>query len=290
MTILQALLLGALQGVAEFLPISSSGHLAIVQNLFSLDSVPLLFNITLHVATLAAIAIFFHTQIWELLCAFGRMLSRRPIDTSYAGTSGLTQTDSVARKTVGAIMLASVATGVLGVVVKKLLPTLPIQCVFAGFIVTACTLIFSAYVSKKQHALPIAEDDDMQASNNDGISWKQALAVGTAQGIGTLPGVSRSGATIAGGLVGGMSRADAGEFSFIVSIPAILGAFILELKDVGKVAESIGVASVAVGCMAAFVVGYVSLMLLMKIIKKGKLAWFALYLIPLGILGLIFVK
>ena len=290
MTLLQSLLLGALQGVTEFLPVSSSGHLAVAQNLFSLDDVPLLFDITLHVATLAAIVIFFRTQIWELLCAFGRIISRRPIDTSYSGTSGLTRTDAAARKTVGAILLATFATGVLGVVVKKLLPALPIQCVFAGFIVTACILIFSHYVNKKQLTRSVPKNDSTQAAKNVGISWKQALAVGTAQGTGTLSGISRSGATIAGGFVSGMSRADAGEFSFIVSIPAILGAFILELKDVGKVAESIGAASVAVGCAAAFVVGYVSLMLLMNIIKKGKLAWFALYLIPLGILGLIFIK
>ena len=108
------------------------------------------------------------------------------------------------------------------------------------------------------------------------------------QGIGTFPGISRSGSTIAGALFGGLDRAAAGEYSFIVSIPAILGAFVLELKDLDKVGTSIGAAPVIAGCAAAFAWGYISLTALMKIIKKGRLEWFAAYLIPLGIAGLIF--
>ena len=110
------------------------------------------------------------------------------------------------------------------------------------------------------------------------------------QGFGTLPGISRSGTTIAGALFGGVNRSLAGEFSFIVSIPAILGAFILELKDLGEMSSSIGAAPIIAGCIASFAVGYFSLSVLMKIIKKGKLQWFAAYLIPVGILGLIFLK
>ena len=283
MTILQSFLLGALQGVTEFLPISSSGHLTVVQNLFSLDDVPLLFNIMLHVATLAAIVIFFHMQIWELLCAFGRIVTHRPVDSSYSGTSDFTRTDAIARKTVVAILLATVVTGMLGVVIEKLLPELPIQFIFAGFIATACILIFSNHMN----AVSAVNNDIAQA---DSISWKQALVVGAAQGIGVFPGISRSGLTIAGGLMCNISRTNAGEFSFIVSIPAIFGAFFLELKDVGKVAESIGIVPVVVGCITAFITGYASLALLMKIIKKGKLAWFAWYLVPLGIFGLVFIK
>jgi undecaprenyl-diphosphatase len=108
------------------------------------------------------------------------------------------------------------------------------------------------------------------------------------QGIGTLPGISRSGSTIAGAQFCGVNRAAAGEYSFIVSIPAILGAFVLEAKDLGEVGSTIGIIPVVVGCLAAFIAGYFSLAVLMKIIKKGKLEWFACYLIPVAILGLIF--
>ncbi len=110
------------------------------------------------------------------------------------------------------------------------------------------------------------------------------------QGIGTLPGISRSGSTIAASLLCGVDRSVAGDYSFIISIPAILGAFVLELKDLGEVSETIGAAPIIAGCAAAFAVGYISLTLLMKMIRKGKLQWFAAYLIPLGILGMIFFK
>ena len=109
------------------------------------------------------------------------------------------------------------------------------------------------------------------------------------QGVGTLPGISRSGSTIAGALLCGVDRKAAGEYSFIISIPAILGAFILELKDLGDVSESVGLLPLIFGCIASFIVGYLSLALLMTTIRKGKLQWFACYLIPVAILGFIFL-
>jgi undecaprenyl-diphosphatase len=283
MTIIQGILLGILQGVAEFLPISSSGHLAVVQNLFGLEDLPLLFDVFLHLATLAAVILYFRRQVWELLCAFGRLVSRRPVSSGVHGTSGLTATDEAGRKTVIAIILATVVTGAIGVVVEKKLPELPVKAICGGFIITAVILIVSSILQKKQAAAG-------STPKGQGISWKQALVIGLSQGIGTLPGISRSGSTIAGGLVSGVDRADAGEFSFIVSIPAILGAFILELKDLGNVSSTIGAAPVIAGCAAAFAVGYASLTWLMRVIRRGKLEWFACYLIPAGVLGMIFLK
>ena len=104
-----------------------------------------------------------------------------------------------------------------------------------------------------------------------------------------LPGISRSGSTIAGALLCGVDREQAGEFSFLLSIPAILGAFVLELDDLDAIGDSVGVAPVVAGCVAAFVAGIFALSVLMKIVRKGKLEWFALYLIPAGILGLVFL-
>ena len=283
MTILQSFLLGALQGLTEFLPVSSSGHLAVAQYLFSLGDVPLLFDVLLHLATLAAVVLYFRHDILKLFCAFARMIARRPLVSGVSGVSGesaLTKSDEASRKTVAAVIVATLVTGVIGVAAEKMLPSLSIRFVCALFIVTALILLISQYAGKKRE----------NVEKSDGISWKQALVVGAAQGIGTLPGISRSGSTIAGGLLSGIGRADAGEFSFIVSIPAILGAFILELKDFDKMSESIGALPILVGCAASFVVGYASLSLLMKIIKKGKLGWFACYLIPLGIAGLLFFK
>jgi undecaprenyl-diphosphatase len=136
------------------------------------------------------------------------------------------------------------------------------------------------------------------AMQSRGISWVQALVIGFMQGIGTLPGISRSGSTIAGGQLSKLDRTAAGEYSFIISIPAILGAFVLSLKDYlellkeGGISEeqSIKIGVTLAGCFAAFVSGYFALFFLMKLIKKGRLELFAFYLVPLGVLGMIFLK
>ncbi len=282
MTILQGILLGCLQGIAEFLPISSSGHLAVAQNLFGLDDIPLLFDVFLHLATLFAVCIYFRKKIWELLKILGRWISRRPRKESENYDDLLCGTDSAGRKTIVAIIITTAITGIFGIITSKLIPELPIKITCAGFIFTAFLLIFSAIIEKKSHTteekLPV------------GISVFQSIVIGFMQGVGTLPGISRSGSTIAGALFSKVDRKAAGDYSFIVSIPAILGAFILELKDLGEVSSSIGFWPVFAGCLTAFIVGYFSLVFLMKLIRKGKLAFFACYLVPLGILGLIFLK
>ena len=282
MTILQALLLGALQGLAEFLPISSSGHLAVAQNLFGLEDLPLLFDVFLHLATLLAVCIYFWKKIWALLKCLGRWIARKPMPENQQSDDVLCGTDERGRKAIIAIILSTIITGVIGIVTSKLIPNLPIKFTCAGFIVTAFILIISAQIGKKKENLPAQE-------NSKGVSILQSLVIGLMQGVGTLPGISRSGSTIAGALFSGMDRKTAGDYSFIISIPAILGAFILEIKDLDEMTGSIGIAPIVIGCTAAFIVGYLSLALLMKLIRKGKLQWFACYLIPLGILGMIFL-
>lgn len=267
MSVIQGIILGFLQGVAEFLPISSSGHLAVAQVLFGLDEVPLLFDIFLHLATLAAVCLYFWKKIWVLLKSLGRWIIRKPLEDS----------DKSNLKMIVAIILSTIVTGVIGVITSKFIPDMPVKIICAGFIVTAALLIISSILEKK-------------SDNNNLIpNKKQALFIGLMQGFGTLPGISRSGSTIAGALLCKVDRKTAGDYSFIISIPAILGAFILELKDLGEVSQSVGAAPIAAGCAAAFAVGYISLTFLMKMIRKGKLQWFALYLIPAGILGILFL-
>lgn len=285
MTILQGFLLGILQGVAEFLPISSSGHLALAQSLFGLEDVPLLYDIFLHMATLLAVTIYFWPKIWALLKCFGRWITKKQKSDNQVKISEndlLCPTDKIGQKTIIAIILTTAITGAFGIFTSKLIPDLGVKFVCGGFLVTSALLIFSSIMEKRQSAKGPKEFT--------GISIKQSIIIGIMQGFGTLPGISRSGSTIAGALFGGVNRSLAGEFSFIVSIPAILGAFILELKDLGEMSSSIGAAPIIAGCIASFAVGYFSLSVLMKIIKKGKLQWFAAYLIPVGILGLIFLK
>lgn len=284
MTVIQGILLGILQGIAEFLPISSSGHLAVVQKLFGLEEVPLLFDIMLHLATLLAVVLYFRKKIWTLLCVFGRLIARRPAPKAVNKDDLLCGTEARGRMTILAVIITTVVTGAIGVFTSKLIPDMPVKVTCAGFIVTAILLVFSSIIKRRNSGAV-----KNSAEKNDGIKWYQAIVIGVMQGIGTLPGISRSGSTIAGSQLCGVNRAAAGEYSFIVSIPAILGAFLLELKDFAEVGSTVGAAPVIAGCAAAFAWGYISLAVLMKIIRKGKLEWFACYLIPAGILGILFL-
>ena len=284
MTVIQGILLGILQGIAEFLPISSSGHLAVVQKLFSLEEVPLLFDIMLHLATLLAVVLYFRKKIWTLLCVFGRLIARRPAPKAVNKDDLLCGTEARGRMTILAVIITTVVTGAIGVFTSKLIPDMPVKVTCAGFIVTAILLVFSSIIERRNSGAV-----KNSAEKNDGIKWYQAIVIGVMQGFGTLPGISRSGSTIAGSQLCGVNRAAAGEYSFIVSIPAILGAFLLELKDFAEVGSTVGAAPVIAGCAAAFAWGYISLAVLMKIIRKGKLEWFACYLIPAGILGILFL-
>ena len=286
MTIIQGILLGILQGIAEFLPISSSGHLAVAQKLFGLSDVPLLFDIVLHLATLAAVILYFRKKIAKLFVILWQWLVHKTSAEDGDDTDILAGNTERGRRTIIAVFVTTVVTGAIGVFTSKLIPDMSLKITAGGFIVTAALLIISAFIEKHRKA---AQQTFTSASDTPkGINIAQAALIGVMQGIGTFPGISRSGSTIAGALFGGLDRAAAGEYSFIVSIPAILGAFVLELKDLDKVGTSIGAAPVIAGCAAAFAWGYISLTVLMKIIKKGRLEWFAAYLIPLGIAGLIF--
>ena len=269
MTILQSIFFGALQGLAEFLPISSSGHLALCKVLFGLEDVPLLFDVMLHVATLAAVIIFFRKEIGELFVVFFRWISGKSRED-----------DFVKQKMILAVIFGTAATGVIAIITQKFLPELPTKFICGGFIITAFLLILSSILSKRQ-----IEKEGVSNS----VTPLKGFLIGIAQGIGTLPGISRSGITISASLMAKIDRKTSGEFSFILSIPAIVGAFILEAKDLGNVSSSVGILPLIIGCLTAFVVGLISLKFLMKLINKGKLEYFAFYLIPVGILGLIFL-
>lgn len=299
MTVVQGIVLGILQGAAEFLPISSSGHLRVVQHIFNLDDVPLLFDITLHMATLAAVVVYFRRIIGRLLAVLFRWIFRRaepqqPFNVSIVNhpderTQPLAPNDEIGRRTIVAMIVTTAVTGVLGIGASKLIPDLPLKFVAGGFIVTAALLVVSAALTRRRE-VPEQDGirDDFYRDRNEGISWKQALIIGVAQGIGTLPGISRSGSTIAGAQLCRVPRRAAGDYSFVVSIPAIVGAFILELRHLDKIDGAVGLVPLIAGCAAAFVAGYAALALFMRIIRKGRLELFALYLVPLGIAGLIF--
>lgn len=262
MTIAQALLLGAVQGATEFLPVSSSGHLAVLKAVLDVGDVPILFDVILHIATLIVVVFVFRQRIWGILRSIGRWIARRA-----------NETDGENLRLTWVIIVATGITAVIGLGIGQLNIGASPRVVSALFIVTGFILIASRFFSGTR--------DYREIGLRDG------LIVGFSQGLGVFPGVSRSGITISAGLVSGLNREKAGEFAFLVSIPAILGAFILTIRDAGELSESVGALPLTIGFIAALVVGTAALTVLLRLIRAGKLFYFAIYLIPLGIVGLI---
>ena len=262
MTILEAIVFGVVQGATEFLPVSSSGHLAVLKAVLDLTEVPILFDVLLHVATLIVVVVFFRERVGRILVSLGRWLARR---------SG--EEDATDLRIAWLIVVATVATGALGVALNELEVGLHPRVVSVLFIVTAAVLVGAHFLGGSK------EYRDLRV--------RDALVVGAAQGMGVLPGISRSGITIGASLAAGLARERAGEFAFLVSIPAVLGALLLTLRDAGELSSAVGPVALIVGFLAALVVGFFSLALLVRLIRGGRLYLFAFYLVPLGVAGII---
>jgi undecaprenyl-diphosphatase len=278
MTALQALALGLIQGIAEFLPISSSGHLELLKNLLGLTDVPLLFDVILHIATLFAVIIVLRKRIAAIVAALWAFLFRRKETINGVGdgkNDPKIQEQAINLAYVPPLLIATGVTGVIGYGIEKFFSTGDVKAVALRMLFTALVLGLTALVKPGSRG-------------PDAIGWKRAAFVGLAQGIGVFSGVSRSGMTISAGLFAGLDRARAGEFSFLLSIPAIGGAFLLTLKDAGEMIGAVSYGNLALSALAAFVSGLLSLRILLKIIKGGKIYWFAVYLVALGAISLIF--
>jgi len=262
MTVIQALLLGLLQGVAEFLPVSSSGHLVLARALMDLDTVPELFDVILHVATLFVVIWVFRKRIGGILVSLYRFIFRKSDESDRPNLVLTLQ-----------LIGASVLTAVIGLGISSLNVREDPGIVSALLIVTALILLVT-----------------IRARGNrsiESIGWGRALLIGAAQGVGVFPGISRSGITIGSGMLSGLNRKAAGEFSFLLSLPAVGGAFLLSLKDAAELSSSVPAASLIAGFAAALLAGYASLKLLLWLIADGRLWLFALYLLPAGIWGLL---
>lgn len=257
--ILEAIVLGIIQGIAEFLPISSSGHLVLAQELFGINATPdegsqtgLAMNVALHVGTLFSIVVVYWSDLWK-----------------------------VARdwRVVRSIIIATLPVVIVGLSLKDVLERAfesPLVA-SAGLLVTASVLVFG---QRNEHAEFALEE----------MKPNRALRVGLFQMFAIVPGVSRSGTTIAGGLTVGLSRQDAARFSFLIAIPAIGGAAVLYLKDLMDDGASLGsdaIRSMTVGGITSFVVGWVSLNWLLSIIAKGRLHYFAIYCAIAGVVTLV---
>jgi len=263
-------LLGLFQGVAEFLPISSSGHLLLLKELLGLSEVPRLFDIVLHLATLLSILVVFRKRIGGILGAFYRWASRSK--SAKHGDAERAARDAENLALILPLLAATFVTAAIGFMIERYAPVESPRAVSVFFLVTAALLLAS---SRFQGVRGYKE-----------LGIVRGALIGLGQGIGVFPGISRSGITISSGLAAGLSREASGEFAFLLAVPAILGAFLLELKDAAGLGEAVAFLPIAAGFLAAFAAGVAALSFLIPIVRKGKLAWFAVYLIPAGLIGL----
>ncbi len=179
------------------------------------------------------------------------------------------------RRLIVALVVSTLCTGILGVPMKHWVEQVSPKLISLFFILTALLLLIAG--TRK------GSRTYKELSITDGI------VIGIAQGVGVLPGISRSGITISAGLLRRLDRSMAGEYSFLLSIPAILGALILTLNDITLLETHISPTVLLAGMGAAFLSGYFALTFLLKLVRKGQLGWFALYLFPLGIIGILFL-
>jgi len=253
MTIIEALLLGLVQGLTEFLPVSSSGHLALLQKLFGISEGVLTFDVFVHFGTLVAVFIVFWQDIVAIL---KHPLSRLP----------------------RLIVTGSAVTAALYLAGKDTFDTLFLtgRLVGVGFLITGLVLFAAERVSRGRKELT-------------GITYVDAAVIGLMQGLAMLPAVSRSGLTITGALLRGLDRETAARFSFLLSIPAILGANLLEFGKVLSSSAAVDISWLAflVGAAAAALAGYFAIHLMLRAVVSGRLHFFAYYVIGLGILVIV---
>jgi undecaprenyl-diphosphatase len=249
--------LSVLQGITEFLPVSSSGHLALAEILFGLKENNLALNVMLHAGTLCATLLVLRQRVFALLVAAFRAV-RRPS----------TLRDTPDGRDVVAVVVATVPTAVLGLTLER--PTerfirSPLA-VGIGFLITGLLLLSVRWA---------------RAGKREGLGLWGAAAVGVAQGIAVLPGISRSGSTIGVGLWLGVRPERAFELSMLMSLPAVFGAVVLEVPAVMGASATLGPA--VVGAAVSFAVGVVALLVLRRVVVHGSFPVFALWVLPLAV-------
>ena len=262
---LQALILGLVQGLTEFLPVSSSGHLAIGREILGVEAAEdLVFEITVHVATVLATIIVFRKQIWKLLCGLFKFKYND-------------ETDYILK-----ICVSMIPVFIVGMFFKDKVESLFSSLLVVGLalVVTAMLLFFSDVYGGRVKA------GSRQYRN--GIGWWQALTVGIGQAFAVIPGLSRSGTTISTGLLCGVKREAVAQFSFLMVLVPILGEAFLDLVGGDVAASSVGMLPLLVGFLAAFVSGLFACKVMIALVKKAKLRWFALYCAIVGLVVIIY--
>lgn len=257
MDTLQAILLGIVQGITEFLPVSSSGHLQLAKELLGVElENNITFDVTLHAATVLSTIVVLWRELWQLLRgAFSKHFNDE-------------------QRYILNVVVSMIPAGVVGVLFADQIEALFSSLWFVGLmlLLTAALLSFAYYAKPRQRSE---------------ITTRDAFIIGLAQAAATMPGLSRSGSTIATGLLLGCEKSKVAHFSFIMVIPVILGKMLLDILSGEMAAMSVETGVLISGFVAAFVSGALACKFMIEIVKRGKLIWFALYCAVVGLVAII---
>lgn len=265
MDFLEAVILGMVQGLTEFLPVSSSGHLAIGRALLGVEAGgDLVFEVAVHAATVLATIVVFRRQIWQILCGLFK----------FGMNDG---TDYVLK-----ICVSMIPVFVVGVFFKDAVESLfsSLVVVGAALVVTAVLLLLSDFLSGR--------GEPARDGVRNGISWKQAFAIGVAQAVAVIPGLSRSGSTISTGLICKVGRDRVAQFSFLMVIVPVLGEAFLDIVGGDVASSSTGLLPLAGGFVSAFLSGLLACRMMIALVRRARLRWFALYCALAGAAVIIF--
>lgn len=260
MELLQAFILGMVQGLGEFLPISSSAHLILTPWIFGWPDQGLSFDVALHWGTLVAVVAYFRQDLWLLIKGFISSLSKTKRDFE----------NNIYQKLSWLLLLATIPAAIFG----KLLES-RVETTFRNPLLIAVTLSVVGII------LYLVDRYGAKVKSLTHVSWLNSLLIGLGQAVAVIPGISRSGATMIAGLAQGLKREDAAKFSFLMSIPIILGAGLLKLPDIAEIKNH---AQLAVGFVSSAVFGFLAIKYMLRYIAKRSFAVFTVYRLALAVL------
>ncbi len=269
MTILDAVLLSILQGFTEFLPVSSSGHLVLLQQLLGTTGPGMVvFDVAVHVGTLISLLAVFWRDVVAMIRGLARAIFRGHVVTSY-------RTDEAVRTAI-MVLVASVPAGIIGVIYQK-----QIEEAFTDPKLVAVNLVITGLVLFLTRLARPVEGKE--------VGFWTALLIGIGQALAILPGISRSGTTISTGMYARLSPDRAARFSFLMAMPVIAGAGLLEFRHLGGDVGPLPLIPVLIGTAVSAIVGYFAIKLLLGIVHRGKFSVFAFYCLLLGAAGILFI-
>ena len=250
MSIFVAIILGIVQGLTEFLPISSSGHLVLLEKVFGIKSNLIFLNVILHLGTLFAVIVYYRKRLWGYL--------KKPF-----------------QKEVWYLVLATIPTVVIFLIFRKFIEdSFGGEYLVLGFLVTAIILIICNWIISHK-------------TNYRKFDYKTAIVMGVFQGLAIMPGISRSGSTITSGVIMGNKKSEVADFSFLMSIPVIFASLIFELFKLKGESLAIGVLPLIFGFIFSFIFGLIAIKWMLNLIAKAQFYWFSIYLVILSLILLL---